>query len=84
MTTIAQFLHRIAHDHELRDKFHASPDDVFEHLERNEELSLNDRQKQVLRGGRVSEVQYCVEHETGVTNSPMETAKTYVTWVVPR
>jgi hypothetical protein len=74
---IGQFLHDVAIDEDLH-KAIASGDDA-----ELAKYGFTERQRQLLRGGKLTEIRFTIEHETDVHNSPAEAVKLLVTWVRP-
>jgi hypothetical protein len=76
--TIAQFLHDVAINDELHKDIGSGE------IEALKKYGLTDRQAELLKGGKLTEIRFTIEQETDVHNSPAEKVKLIVTWVSPQ
>jgi len=75
--TIAQFLHDVAIDDQLHEDIKSGE------IEALKKYGLTERQAELLKGGKLTEIRFTIEQETDVHNSPVESVKLIVTWVSP-
>jgi hypothetical protein len=75
--TIAQFLHDVAIDDQLHEDIKSGD------VEALKKYGLTDRQAELLKGGKLTEIRFTIEQETDVHQSPAEAVKLIVTWVSP-
>jgi hypothetical protein len=75
--TIAQILHDAAIDDQLHADLESGDLDVLK------KYGLTERQAELLKGGKLTEIRFTIEQETDVHNSPAEAVKLLVTWIKP-
>ena len=76
--TIAQFLHDAALDDQLHNDISSGDVEVLK-----KKYGLTDRQAELIKGGKLTEIRFTIEQETDVSNSPREAVKLIVTWTSP-